>query len=68
MFPFYNLFKVNVDTTFIVNSVMSKLFDKHINDWHNCLSLERSISGRGGNNSERIDFLKIVLKQKFIVK
>ena len=39
----------NVDTTFIVNSVMSRLFDKHANDWHNCLSLERSVSGRGEN-------------------
>jgi hypothetical protein len=28
---------------------MSRLFDKHVNDWHNCLSLERSVSGRGGN-------------------
>ena len=25
------------------------LFEKHVNDWHNCLSLERSVSGRGGN-------------------
>ena len=32
MFPFYNLFKVNVDTTFIVNSVMPRLFDEHVND------------------------------------
>jgi hypothetical protein len=39
----------NVYTTFIVNSVMSRLFDTHVNDWHNCLSLERSVSGRGGN-------------------
>jgi hypothetical protein len=28
---------------------MSRLFDKHVNDWHNCLSLERSVSGRGEN-------------------
>ena len=46
--PFCNILQ-NVDTTFIVNSVMSRLFDKHVNDWHNCLSLERSVSGRGGN-------------------
>jgi uncharacterized protein with PIN domain len=46
--PFCNILQ-NVDTTFIVNSVMSRLFDKHVNDWHNCLSLERFVSGRGGN-------------------
>ena len=46
--PFCNISQ-NVYTTFIVNSVMSRLFDTHVNDWHNCLSLERSVSGRGGN-------------------
>ena len=43
------IFHKIVDTTFIVNSVMSRLFDKNVNDWHNCLSLEISVSGRGGN-------------------
>ena len=28
---------------------MSRLFDEHVNDWHNCLSVERSVSGRSGN-------------------
>ena len=26
----------NVDTAVIVDSVMSRLFDKHVNNWHNC--------------------------------
>jgi hypothetical protein len=56
----------NVDTTFIVNSVMLRLFDKHINDWHNCLSLERSVSGRGGNKlrTYRLSSIKSLQKQQ----
>ena len=47
---------------------MSRLFDNNINDWHNCLSLENLYLVEVEINLERIDFLKIVLKQKFIVK
>ena len=37
---------------------MSRLFDKHVNDWHNCLSLERFVSGRGGNKLRTYQLFK----------
>ncbi len=48
----------NVDTTLIVISVLSRLFDKLVNDLHYCLILERSVSGRGGNKHRAYTFFK----------
>jgi hypothetical protein len=37
---------------------MSRLIDTHVNDWHNCLNIERSVYDIGGNKLRTINFKK----------
>lgn len=38
-----------IDTSFVVNSVLSKMFLSHVNKWRESLNADISRSGRGGN-------------------
>ena len=39
----------NMDTNYVIKKFMSKLHEKHVDNWHAVLHSDKSISGRGGN-------------------